>query len=72
VIGGVMLAGLFGVVRGMIQVAFGNMRMMTGLFMISRFVVLRGCSVMFSGVFVVFCCLAMMRRRVFRHLDLSL
>jgi hypothetical protein len=41
VFGGVVFAGLFGVVRGVVQVALGYVSMVSGLFMMARLVVFR-------------------------------
>jgi len=69
VFGRVMLTGLFGVVHGVAQVALRHMRMVTGFFMVARFMVVSGRLVMFSGMFVVFRCFAVMLRGFFGHLQ---
>jgi hypothetical protein len=68
VFGSVVLACLFGVVRGVVEVAFCDMRMMAGLFVIAGLMVFGSCSVMFSGVFVVLRSFAVVLRGVFGHL----
>jgi len=71
VIGRVMLAGLFGVVRGVVQMAFRDMRMVARLFVIAGRMVL-GCGlVMFSRLFVVLRCFVMVLDCVFGHGKLS-
>lgn len=71
VFGRVMLAGLFGVVGGVVQVAFRNVSMMAGLFMVAGLMMAGGSLVMFRGVFVVLRCLPMVLRGFFRHVKFS-
>jgi hypothetical protein len=68
----VMLAGFFGVVRGVVQVALRNMGMMSGLFMIASLMVISGGLVMLCGMFVVLRRSAMMLRGIFGHGEFSL
>lgn len=68
VVGRVMPAGLFRTVRGVVQVAFRNMRMVPGLFMIAGLMVLCGGLVMFSGVFMMLRCFAVVLHGIFRTL----
>jgi len=61
---GVVLAGFFGLVRGVVKVAFRCVRMVDGLLVIARLMVFGRGEVMFSGVFV-------MLRSVFGHVQIS-
>jgi len=56
----VVFASLFGMMRGVVEVPFGDVRVVAGLFMIARFMVFGGVAMVFGGEFVVLCCLAMM------------
>jgi hypothetical protein len=67
VVGGVMLAGFFGVVRSVVQMALRDVGMVPGLFMIAGLMVISGGRVMLCGMFVVLRCFAMMLRGVFGH-----
>ena len=67
VIGGVMLAGFFGVVRSVIQMALSDVRMVPGLLVTAGFVVIGGSLVMLCGMLVVLRRFAMMLRGIFRH-----
>jgi hypothetical protein len=68
----VMLAGFFGVVRGVVQVALRNRGMMSGLFMIASLMVISDGLVMLCGMFVVLRRPAMMLRGIFGHGEFSL
>jgi hypothetical protein len=72
VVGGVMLAGFFGVMRSVVQMALGDVGMVPGLLMTAGFVVIRGGLVMLCSMLVVFRCFAMMLRGIFRHLEILL
>jgi hypothetical protein len=72
VFGGVMLAGLFGVMRGVVEMALRYVSMMAGLLMIARLVVFGCGGVMLRGVFVVLRGFAVVLRGIFRHVQLSL
>lgn len=65
---GVVLAGLCGVVRGVVEVAFRYMGMVAGFLGIAGFMVFRGGVVMFRGVFMVLRGFAVVLRGIFRHL----
>jgi hypothetical protein len=67
----VMFAGLFGVVCGVVQMAFGDMRVVARFFVITGRVMLSGGLVMFSGVFMVLCRFMMVLDCVFGHAKLS-
>jgi hypothetical protein len=67
VFGRVMLAGLCGVMRGMVQVAFRNLSMVASLFMFAGLMMVSGGLVMFSCVFVVLRCFAMVLRGILGH-----
>jgi hypothetical protein len=67
VVGGVMLAGFFGVVRGVVEVAFRYVRMVSGLFMIARLMVVGGVLMMFGGVLVVLSGFAVVFRGILGH-----
>lgn len=63
----VMLAGFSGVMRGVIQVTFGDVCMVAGFFMIASFMMAGSGKMMFSGVLVVRRRFAMMLRGFFGH-----
>jgi hypothetical protein len=56
----VVLAGFFGMVHGVVEVPFGDVRVVARLFMIASLMVFGGGAMMFGGEVVVFRCLAMM------------
>jgi len=56
----VLLGGLGGVMRGVVQMSLGGVGVVGGQFMVAGFVVLGGFAMMASGVVVVFGCLVMM------------
>jgi hypothetical protein len=64
---GVVLAGLFGMMRGVQRMAVRDMGMVAGLFMIARLVVPGGFAVMFGGLFVMFGSLTVMLRSWMSH-----
>jgi hypothetical protein len=72
VLGGVVFAGLFGVMRGVVQMAFGHVSVMAGLLVVSRFMMFRCGVVMLRGVLVMFRCFTVVLRGIFRHVQLSL
>jgi hypothetical protein len=67
VLDSVMLAGLFGVMRRVVEVTFGDVRVVARLFMIARLMVFSGGEMVFGGVFVVLRCLTMMFCCFFGH-----
>jgi hypothetical protein len=67
VVGCVMLAGFLGVVRGVVEVAFRYVRMVSGLLMIARLMVVGGVLVMFGGVLVVLSGFAVVLRGILGH-----
>jgi hypothetical protein len=71
VFGGVVLAGLLGMVGCVVQVALRYMGMVSGFFMMASLIVFRGGMVMFGGVFVVFGSFAVVLSGIFRHMQLS-
>jgi hypothetical protein len=56
----VVFAGLFGMMRGVVEVPFGDVRVMARFFMIASLMVFGGGAMVFGGEFVVLRCLAMM------------
>jgi hypothetical protein len=64
---GVMLAGFFGVMLGVVVVPLRDVRMVAGLFMIAGAVMLGGGAMMFGGVLVMLGGFQMMLRGVFGH-----
>jgi hypothetical protein len=56
----VVFAGLFGMMSGVVEVPFGDERVVARLFMIASLMVFGGGAMVFSGEFVVLRCLAMM------------
>jgi len=62
-----VFAGLFRVVRRMVEVTFRDVGVMASLFMVSGRMVLGGEVVMLGGMLVVLDCLAMVFGGVFRH-----
>jgi hypothetical protein len=72
VICGVVLAGLSGVVRGVIQMPFGDVGMVAGLLMIARFMVFGGLAMVLRRVLVMLSSFVMMLRGIFRHVEFSL
>ncbi len=56
-----MLAGFFGVMCRVRQVPVRDVRMVPGLYVIARFVMFRGFTVVFGRVLMVIGCLMMMR-----------
>jgi hypothetical protein len=64
---GVMLAGLFGVVRGAVEMALRNMRMMAGLLVVPGFVMVGRGVMVFGRVFVVLRRVAMVIHSFFGH-----
>jgi hypothetical protein len=60
-LGGMVLYGLFGVMRCMREVTVGDMRVMPGLYMVAGFMMLRGFAVVFGRVLMMLGCLVMMR-----------
>jgi hypothetical protein len=71
VVGGVVLAGLFSVVSGVVEMAFRYVRMVSGLLMIARLMVIGGVLVMFGGVFVVLSGFAVVLRGILGQGELS-
>jgi hypothetical protein len=69
---GVMLARLFGMMRGVIVMTVRDVRMVARFFVISRLMLLGGGEMMRSGLLVMLGCLAMMVCGFFRHGELSL
>jgi hypothetical protein len=65
VLAGMMLAGLFGMMRGVNLMALRHVRMVTGLVVIAGFVMLCGRLVMLSCVVVVLSGFAVMFRGLF-------
>ena len=63
----VVFARLFGVVRGVVEVAFRHMGVMAGLFVVASLMVFRSRLMMFRCVFVVFRCFAVVLRCLRRH-----
>jgi len=57
---GVKFGGFAGVMRGVVMMPVGDMRVMSGEMMIPRFVVARGFAVMMSGTFMMLGCLTVM------------
>jgi hypothetical protein len=57
---GVVFAGLFGMMRGVVEVAFGDVPVVARFFVIARLMVFGGRAMMLGGAFVVLRCLAMM------------
>lgn len=53
---GVELCRFTGVVRSVLMMAVGSVRVVSGEMMVPRFVVPRGFAMMMSGTFMVFCC----------------
>jgi hypothetical protein len=72
VIGGVVFARLRGVVRSVVKVALRYVCMVSGLFMIALFMVLRGFLVMAGGAVVVLRSFPVVLGDFFRHVKLSL
>jgi len=56
----VVFAGLFGMMRGVIEVPFSDVRVVARLFMIAILMVFGGGEMVFGGELVVLRCLAMM------------
>ena len=65
VLAGMMLARLFGMMRGVNLMALRHVCMVTGLVVIAGFVMIRGRLVMLSGMVVVLGGFAMMFRSLF-------
>jgi len=72
VFAGVMLAGFFGVLARVVQMALCDVGMMAGLLMIPGFMMFGGSFVVLRGVFVMFRSFAVMLRGLFGHVELSL
>jgi len=66
----VELGCLGGVMRRVVQVPLGRVRVVRGCFVVSALVVLGGLTMMSRGVVVVFCCLVMVFGCLLRHLSL--
>ena len=49
---GVVFARLFGVMHGLQMMTMRHVRVMPALFVIARFVMIRGCAMMFRGMLV--------------------
>jgi hypothetical protein len=64
---GVVLAGFFGVMRGVVEMTLSDVGMVPGLLMITPFMVLGCGQVVFRRVFMVFCRLSMMLDGFLRH-----
>jgi hypothetical protein len=62
-----MLGGFFGVVLGLYVMAVGQMRVVGGLLVIARFVVLGGNPVVLGSFFMMLGCLDMMFGGLLRH-----
>jgi len=67
----VQLGAFRRVMRGVVQVSLGGVRVMRGLFMVSGFVMLRGFAMMPCGVFVMLSCFVMMFGCLFGHTSSS-
>jgi hypothetical protein len=63
----VVFAGLFGMMRGVVEVPFGHVRVVARLFMIASVMVFGGGAMVFGGEIVVLGCLAMMVCCFYRH-----
>jgi hypothetical protein len=62
-----MLAGLFGMMRGVGVMPLRHVRVVTGFVVVAGIVMLRRSFVMCSGMLVVLGCFAVMFRSLFRH-----
>jgi hypothetical protein len=60
-LGGMVLSGLFGVMRCMREVTVGDMRVMPGLYVVAGFMMFRGFAVVLGRVLMMLGCLVMMR-----------
>jgi len=67
VVGHMMLGGFFGVVFGLYVMAVGQMRVVSGPFVIARFVVFGGNPVVLGSFFMMLGCLDMMFGGLLRH-----
>ena len=67
---GVELGRFTGVMRRVLRVALGGVRVVRCAFVIAGFVVLSGFAVMACCAFVMLCCLVVMVRCFLRHVDL--
>ena len=72
VVGGVVLRCLVRVVFRLHVMAVSQMRVVSGLFVVARVVVLGGGHMVLRSLFMVLCCLAMMVSGFFRHGSSSL
>jgi hypothetical protein len=63
----VVFAGLFGMMRGVVEVPFGDVRVVARLFMIASLMVFGGGAMVFCSEIVVLRCLAMMVCCFYRH-----
>ena len=63
----VVFAGLFGMMRGVVEVPFSDVRMVARFFMIASLMVFGGGAMMFGGEFVVLRCLAVVVCCFYRH-----
>jgi hypothetical protein len=63
----VVLTGLFGVMGRVDEMALGDMGVVSGLFVASRIVMLRGCTMVAGGVFVVLGGFAVVFGALLRH-----
>jgi hypothetical protein len=66
--GGVVFACFLGMVRGVVEVAFRNVSVVGGRFMIAGLIVFRGCKMMLGSMLVVFRSFAMVVLGFFGHL----
>ena len=62
-----VFAGLFGMMRGVVEVPFGDVRVVARLFMIASLMVFGGGAMMFGGEFVVLRGLAVTVCCFYRH-----
>jgi len=63
----VVFAGFFGMVRRMVEVPFGDVRVVARLFVIAGLMMFGGGTMVFGGEVVVFRCLAMMVSCFYGH-----
>jgi hypothetical protein len=67
----VELGGFAGVMHGVVMMAIGDVRVMSGKVMIPRFVVPRSLLMMMGGPFMVFCCIVVMLCGLLGHTSSS-
>jgi hypothetical protein len=66
-LGSVMLGSFLRVVLRLHMMAMSQMCVVPGLFVVARFMVLRGNRMMLGSILMMFCCLTMMFSGFFRH-----